>query len=111
MEAALVNEMNALQLKRAKNTERKRKYRAAHPEKAKAQAAEWYQANKERINEPKRRAHFEANELDRERKCIAKGKPFAPRQYVAYTTHDSRIPAREIEKQRVETMFSKIETE
>ena len=111
MEAALVNEMNALQLKRAKNTERKRKYRAAHPEKAKAQAAEWYQANKERINEPKRRANFEANERDRERKCLAKGTPFTPRDYVSYTTNDSRIPAREIAKQRDRTMFSANETD
>ena len=104
-------EMTDLELKRVKQRDYMRKYRATNPEKAKAQAAEWYQANKERINEPKRRANFEANERDRERKCLAKGTPFTPRDYVSYTTNDSRIPAREIAKQRDRTMFSSNETD
>ena len=90
---------------------KKAESRAANPEKAKAQAAEWYQANKERINEPKRRANFEANERDRERKCLVKGTKFTPRNYVSYTTNDSRTPAREIAKQRDRTMSTNDEAD
>ena len=68
--------------------------RAADPVKAKADAAAWYQANKERINEPKRRANFEAIERARERKAKAKGVPFVPREYQVYTTDDHRISER-----------------
>jgi len=86
------------QKKRDYNREWKRKWTAAHPDEAKEKAAAWYQANRERINEPKRRAHFEANERDRERKCKLKGIPFVARVYTVYETDDPRISEHAIEK-------------
>jgi len=83
---------------REQKREYMRRYRAANPVKAKADAAAWYQANRERINEPKRRAHFEANERDRERKCKLKGIPFVARAYTVYETDDPRISEHAIEK-------------
>lgn len=84
-------ELDALELKRTQKREYMRKYRAANPEKTKAMAAALYQKNREKINEPKRRAHFEAVERDRERKCTARGQAFVPRVYEVYTTDDPRI--------------------
>ena len=82
--------IDAAALKRLKNTEYRRRYRAKYPEKTKAAAAALYQKNREKINEPKRRANFEAIERDRERKAKAKGLPFVPRAYEVYTTDDPR---------------------
>ena len=101
--------MDAAELKRAKKREYmreyQRKYRAANPEKAKEVAAAWYQANKERINEPKRRANFEAIERDRERKAKAKGVPFVPREYQVYTTDDPRISERTREQAKAACLW------
>ena len=83
-------EVDAAAIKRAKNTEAKRRYRAKYPEKAKADAAAWYMANQERINEPKRRAAFEANEQRREKAAAFYGEEFKPRVYEVFTTNDPR---------------------
>ena len=83
-------EVDAAAIKRAKNTEAKRRYRAKYPEKAKADAAAWYMANQERINEPKRRAAFDSIEHHREIAAAFYGREFKPRVYEVFTTNDPR---------------------
>ena len=77
-------EVDAAAIKRAKNTE------AKYPEKAKADAAAWYMANQERINEPKRRAAFDSIEHHREIAAAFYGREFKPRVYEVFTTNDPR---------------------
>ena len=95
MEAPIVTPVpDAQAIKKALDREKKReymrKYRAANPAKAKADAAAWYMANQERINEPKRRAAFEANEQRREKAALYYGEQFKPRVYEVFTTNDPR---------------------
>ena len=95
MEAPIVTPVpDAQAIKKALDREKKReymrKYRAANPSKAKADAAAWYMANQERINEPKRRAAFEANEQRREKAAAFYGEEFKPRVYEVFTTNDPR---------------------
>ena len=77
-------------LKREKARDKMRKYRAENPAKAKADAAAWYMANREKINEPKRRAAFEDSERRRERSALYYGETFKPRVYEVFTTNDPR---------------------
>ena len=84
----------ALDLKKEKrrlyNLEWKRKSRDANPGEARAKNNAWYAANKEKINEPKRRAAFEANEQRREKAAAFYGEEFKPRVYEVFTTNDPR---------------------
>ena len=85
---------DALELKKALHREKMREYqrmyRAKNPAKSKADAAAYYLANQERINEPKRRAAFEANEQRREKAAAFYGEEFKPRVYEVFTTNDPR---------------------
>jgi len=76
---------------RERERERQRRRRAADPQKAKEQAAAWYQANRERINEPKRRANFESVERYREKQCKLKGIPYVAKVYVVVETSNANV--------------------
>ena len=81
-------------LQRLKRNAYKREYarkaRDADPLKARTRNNAWYAANKEKINEPKRRAAFEAVERYREEAALYYGKTFVPRVYEVFTTNDPR---------------------
>ena len=87
--------MDAVELKKQKQREYAREYkrrqREADPEKAKAIAAAYYQANRERINEPKRRANFESVERYREKQCKLKGIPYVAKVYVVVETSNANV--------------------
>ena len=84
----------ALEAKKAKRNaymrELSRKSRDANPGKARAKNNAWYAANKEKINEPKRRAAFEANEQRRAAAAAYYGEEFKPRVYEVFVTNDPR---------------------
>ena len=89
--AALDLKRDTQRLKRnAYKREYARKARDANPEKARAKNNAWYAANKETINEPRRRANFEDNERRREKAALHYGETFKPRVYEIFTTNDPR---------------------
>ena len=61
-------------------------YFEAKFEEHRARKAAYYAANADKQNEPKRRAHFEDIERQRQKNSEEKGIPFYPRTYVVLTT-------------------------